>query len=56
MDKWTLSKGDVDLIVMTHSFIYKSEKKLKKLISYLRIEGEDNIDFVIGFGGYSSCF
>ena len=28
---------------MTHSFIYKSEKKINKLISYLRIEGDDNI-------------
>lgn len=43
LDKWTLSKGDIDLIVMTHSFIYKSEKKINKLISYLRIEGDDNI-------------
>lgn len=43
MDKWTLSKGDIDLIVMTHTFVYKSEKKINKLISYLRIEGEDNI-------------
>tara|TARA_B100001996_G_C18604377_1_gene571187 strand:- start:164 stop:1207 length:1044 start_codon:yes stop_codon:yes gene_type:complete len=43
MDKWTLSKGDIDLIVMTHSFVYKSEEKINKLISYLRIEGEDNI-------------
>ena len=43
LDKWTLSKGDIDLIVMTHTFVYKSEKKINKLISYLRIEGEDNI-------------
>ena len=43
LDKWTLSKGDIDLIVMTHSFIYKSEKKINKLISYLRIEGDNNI-------------
>ena len=43
MDKWTLSKGDIDLIVMTHTFVYKSEKKINKLISYLRIEGDDNI-------------
>jgi len=43
MDKWTLSKGDIDLIVMTHSFVYKSEEKINNLISYLRIEGEDNI-------------
>ena len=42
-DKWTLEKTDVDVIVMVHLFIYKSKNKLKKLMSYLKIEGEDNI-------------
>ena len=42
-DKWTLEKTDLDVIVMVHLFIYKSKNKLKKLMSYLKIEGEDNI-------------
>ena len=43
MDKWTLSDGDIDLIVMTHSIVYESEKTQNKILSYLKIEGEDNV-------------
>ena len=43
MDKWTLSDGDIDLIVMTHSIVYESEEKQNKILSYLKIEGEDNV-------------
>jgi len=43
MDKWTLSDGDIDLIVMTHSLVYESEEKQNKIFSYLKIEGEDNV-------------
>ena len=43
MDKWTLSDGDIDLIVITHSIVYESEKTQNKILSYLKIEGEDNV-------------
>ena len=42
-DKWTTNKNDIDLIVMYHSIIYENNKKERKVISYLNIEGEDNI-------------
>ena len=40
-DKWTLDDNDIDEIVMVHTFIYKTDKNLKKLTSFLKIEGED---------------
>ena len=40
-DKWTLDDDDIDEIVMVHTFIFKTDKNLKKLISFLKIEGED---------------
>ena len=42
-DKWTTDKNDIDLIVMYHSIIYEINKKERKIISYLNIEGNDNI-------------
>jgi saccharopine dehydrogenase-like NADP-dependent oxidoreductase len=42
-DKWTLHKNDIDLIAMYHSFIYEEDNKEKKIISYLKLEGEDSI-------------
>ena len=42
-DKWTTNKNDIDLIVMYHSIIYENNQKERKVISYLNIEGEDNI-------------
>ena len=32
---------DIDEIVMVHTFIFKTDKNLKKLTSFLKIEGED---------------
>ena len=40
-DKWTLDDDDIDEIVMVHTFIFKTDKNLKKLTSFLKIEGED---------------
>ena len=40
-DKWTLGDDDIDEIVMVHTFIFKTDKNLKKLTSFLKIEGED---------------
>ena len=40
-DKWTLDNNDIDEIVMVHTFIFKTDKNLKKLTSFLKIEGED---------------
>ena len=42
-DKWTINENDIDLIVMYHSIIYEIDKKERKIISYLNIEGNDNI-------------
>ena len=42
-DRWTTDKNDIDLIVMYHSIIYEINKKERKIISYLNIEGDDNI-------------
>ena len=40
-DKWTLDDDDIDEIVMVHTFIFKTDKNLIKLTSFLKIEGED---------------
>ncbi|MEL0009017.1 MAG: saccharopine dehydrogenase C-terminal domain-containing protein [Flammeovirgaceae bacterium] len=40
-DKWTLDNDDIDEIVMVHTLIFKTAKSLKKLTSFLKIEGED---------------
>ena len=40
-DKWTLDDDDIDEIVMVHTFVFKIDNNLKKLTSYLKIEGED---------------
>ena len=42
-DRWTTDKNDIDLVVMYHSIIYEINKKERKIISYLNIEGDDNI-------------
>tara|TARA_B100000579_G_scaffold437942_1_gene470132 strand:+ start:3682 stop:5004 length:1323 start_codon:yes stop_codon:yes gene_type:complete len=43
-DKWRLESTDIDLIIMCHSFIFKKNNNLKKLTSFLKVEGEDNIN------------
>mgnify|MGYP003311624299 CR=1 FL=1 len=40
-DKWSLDNDDIDEIVMVHTFIFKIDKNLIKLTSFLKIEGED---------------
>ena len=40
-DKWTLDNDDIDEIVMVHTFIFKIDQVVKKLTSFLKIEGED---------------
>jgi saccharopine dehydrogenase-like NADP-dependent oxidoreductase len=40
-EKWTLDNDDIDEIVMVHTFIFKIDQSLKKLTSFLKIEGED---------------
>ncbi len=40
-DKWTLDNDDIDEIVMVHTFIFKIDQVVKKLRSFLKIEGED---------------
>ena len=43
-DKWSLEKHDIDLVVMYHSFIYKEKNNLKKLESFMRLEGTNNFN------------
>ena len=43
-DKWNLKSKDIDLIIMYHSFIFKKNNNLKKLTSFLKVEGEDNVN------------
>ncbi len=43
-DKWSLEKHDIDLVVMYHSFIYREKNNLKKLESFMRLEGTNNFD------------
>ena len=40
-DKWTLDNDDIDEIVMVHKFIFKVDMTLKKITSFLKVEGED---------------
>ena len=40
-DKWTLDNDDIDEIVMVHKFIFKIDMTLKKITSFLKVEGED---------------
>ena len=40
-DKWTLYNDDIDEIVMVHKFIFKIDMTLKKITSFLKVEGED---------------
>ncbi|UXP32992.1 saccharopine dehydrogenase NADP-binding domain-containing protein [Reichenbachiella agarivorans] len=41
--KWTIQPDDKDMIVMWHKFEYVEDGKLKKLQSYMAVEGEDAI-------------
>ena len=43
-DKWRLKFTDIDLIIMVHSFIFKKNNTIKKLTSFLEVEGDDNIN------------
>ena len=40
-DKWTLDNDDIDEIIMVHKFIFKVDMTLKKITSFLKVEGED---------------
>ena len=41
--KWTLNEGELDLIVMYHTFKYVENKTMKMLISYLKVKGESKV-------------
>ena len=39
--KWKLQKGELDMIVMQHQFVYELNGKMKTLESSLVVKGED---------------
>lgn len=41
--KWCLEKTDLDMIVMKHEIIFKSNNKKQKINSTLIVKGEDNV-------------
>ena len=43
-DNWSLEKHDVDLVVMYHSFVYREKNNLKKVESFMKLEGINNFD------------
>ena len=43
-DKWQLNSNDIDVIIMSHSFIFKRDNILKKMESFLEVEGDDSLN------------
>ena len=43
-DKWQLNSNDVDIIIMSHSFIFRRDNILKKMESFLEVEGDDSLN------------
>ncbi|TXK45924.1 saccharopine dehydrogenase [Pontibacter qinzhouensis] len=42
-EKWSLSPGDKDMIVMQHQFVYELAGEQHELVSWLVVQGEDEV-------------
>ena len=43
-DNWSLERHDIDLVVMYHSFLYREKNNLKRVESFMSLEGISNYD------------
>ena len=43
-ENWSLERHDIDLVVMYHSFLYREKNDLKRLESFMSLEGISNYD------------